>query len=391
MLAVPLTASDATTLQQLQSQQTQAQAQLATTKTQYAQAQSAINATVSQINQLNSILAHDRARVASLGQQVAATRVELTTIQKQIVKIKAHLKYEAGLLSSQVRLMEEHGSIGYLDVVLGARSFSDFISRLYILGQISAMAGHLVHQIQAEAALEKAKEAQVTQQEQHLVVLQNQAQAAANQVAAVIGQRHALMGNLKSQQANELAIERSLNSKLASIAKQILYLLSQFNGGYLTLHQLYTALYPLVQPVAAQFGLSPALVIAVITEESGGNQKAVSPTGAIGLMQVEPYTAKDWGYTTADLQNAQDNVLIGCRILSSLLVTYGGTASVSLGEAMPAGNATSPLSDALAAYNAGQGNVSAYGLQGLYNQHWGVHRYVTNIESLFVQYSGWAP
>jgi soluble lytic murein transglycosylase-like protein len=67
-----------------------------------------------------------------------------------------------------------------------------------------------------------------------------------------------------------------------------------------------------------------ALIKAVIQQESGFNPKAISRAGAIGLMQVMPYTAPRVGLTEADLWDPAKNILAGTRLLAVLLRCYRG-------------------------------------------------------------------
>ncbi len=52
---------------------------------------------------------------------------------------------------------------------------------------------------------------------------------------------------------------------------------------------------PLAAQIGAQYGIPPSVLLAQIQEESGGNPNAVSPSGAFGLTQFEPGTAKEYG------------------------------------------------------------------------------------------------
>jgi Rod binding domain-containing protein len=89
-------------------------------------------------------------------------------------------------------------------------------------------------------------------------------------------------------------------------------------------------------------GLDPALVLAVMMEESGGDAAARSPKGAFGLMQLMPATAREVGVT--DITDPGDNLAGGARYLARMLERFDGRLDL-----------------ALAAYNAGPGAVMAAG------------------------------
>jgi hypothetical protein len=97
----------------------------------------------------------------------------------------------------------------------------------------------------------------------------------------------------------------------------------------------------LVDRVAARYGVDPDLVHAVIAVESAYDPYAVSPKGAVGLMQLLPETAAELGIH--HLTDAHDNVVGGVRYLRRLLDRYSGNLTL-----------------ALAAYNAGAGAVDRH-------------------------------
>jgi soluble lytic murein transglycosylase-like protein len=77
---------------------------------------------------------------------------------------------------------------------------------------------------------------------------------------------------------------------------------------------------------AAIFGMNSTLPLAVAWEESGFNQTLTSSTGAIGVMQVEPYTGTHISQLLGrhfNLYDVADNVYAGVYWLSVLLRYYG--------------------------------------------------------------------
>jgi len=94
----------------------------------------------------------------------------------------------------------------------------------------------------------------------------------------------------------------------------------------------------LAKNYAVKKGLPPQLVDAVIKVESGYNPKAVSPKGALGLMQLMPDILKSMG--VSDAFDAEDNINAGVSLLKTLMDKYGWDVKKSL-----------------AAYNAGEGAV----------------------------------
>ena len=78
-----------------------------------------------------------------------------------------------------------------------------------------------------------------------------------------------------------------------------------------------------VARTAERYGVERALVLAVIAAESGYDSRAVSRAGAVGLMQLMPATAADYGVSTSEaLFDPETNIRTGVRHLKRLLNKY---------------------------------------------------------------------
>lgn len=97
----------------------------------------------------------------------------------------------------------------------------------------------------------------------------------------------------------------------------------------------------LVKRIAKEEGVNETLFLGLVYQESRFNPCARSPVGAVGLAQLMPGTAKDLGVNP---HNIEENLRGGARYLKTQLKSYNGD-----------------VNKALAAYNAGPGNVNKYG------------------------------
>ncbi|KWR91153.1 lytic transglycosylase domain-containing protein [Cupriavidus sp. IDO] len=119
---------------------------------------------------------------------------------------------------------------------------------------------------------------------------------------------------------------------------------------YIVNHPNIKTVEPMIRQIAGKQDVDPALVKAVMAVESGFNPGAVSPKGAIGLMQVIPDTGARFG-VSADarrtveqkLADPRTNIATGVRYLRWLMELFPDNLEL-----------------VLAAYNAGEGAVQRY-------------------------------
>ncbi|MDM8565778.1 lytic transglycosylase domain-containing protein [Candidatus Halobeggiatoa sp. HSG11] len=122
----------------------------------------------------------------------------------------------------------------------------------------------------------------------------------------------------------------------------------------------------LITKAANKAQLSPALLHAIVQVESAYNSKAISPKGAVGLMQLMPATAKRYG--VKDRTNPTENLAGGTRYFRDLLTMFNGNLSL-----------------ALAAYNAGENAVKRY--KNTIPPYKETQNYVKKINKLYTKFS----
>ena len=101
-------------------------------------------------------------------------------------------------------------------------------------------------------------------------------------------------------------------------------------------------LVPYFEEAAATYGVDVRLLELIAKKESNFRSDAVSHAGAMGIMQLMPATAEGLGVENPF--DARENIMGGAKYIADKLAMYSGNVSL-----------------ALAAYNAGSGNVAKYG------------------------------
>lgn len=124
------------------------------------------------------------------------------------------------------------------------------------------------------------------------------------------------------------------------------------------------ALYNAFLDASREYNISPALLKAVASAESGFNPNSVSSAGAVGLMQIMPETASQLGIDPSD---PVQSVYGAAKYMRSLMDQFNGNATL-----------------AIAAYNAGPGAVEKYNGIPPYKE---TQDYVAQVSDLARQYS----
>jgi soluble lytic murein transglycosylase-like protein len=120
----------------------------------------------------------------------------------------------------------------------------------------------------------------------------------------------------------------------------------------------------LIHSAARRYEIDGLLLASIVEAESGFDPLAVSPRGALGLMQIMPTTAEI--YSAEELMEPSANIDLGARYLVTLLDEFDGDLAL-----------------ALAAYNAGPGNVRRFGGVPPFRE---TRRYVDSVLTRYVSH-----
>ncbi|WP_443789990.1 murein hydrolase activator EnvC family protein [Dialister succinatiphilus] len=228
------------------------------------------------LKQIQADLDAANARLQSIQTKQAEINAQIAQTQNEIVKMEAYLKTRQDVLNRRVRAIYMHGQLNYLEVILGANSFSDFANRVELLKRVIRSDYNLILEIQKQKAAIEAKKAQLEEDKRQLDALAAEAEKTRQEIAKKKAEQQKVLDAAKSNKAAAAQMEQDLNAQLASVRNLI--------------HQ---------RRAAADGARQAAQQQAASDDEGGGgsDDNYVQGTGAMGWPCSGPITSP-FGYRT---------------------------------------------------------------------------------------------
>lgn len=229
------------------------------------------------LKQIQADLDAANARLQSIQTKQAEINAQIAQTQNEIVKMEAYLKTRQDVLNRRVRAIYMHGQLNYLEVILGANSFSDFANRVELLKRVIRSDYNLILEIQKQKAAIEAKKTQLEEDKRQLDALAAEAEKTRQEIAKKKAEQQKVLDAAKSNKAAAAQMEQDLNAQLASVRNLIQQRLA-----------------------AAEAARQAAQQQAASDDEGGGggsDDNYVQGTGAMGWPCSGPITSP-FGYRT---------------------------------------------------------------------------------------------
>ena len=148
------------------------------------------------------------ARLKEIQNEQAKVNAQIRQTEEDIRKAQAYLEQRQKVLNLRVRSIYKFGQLNYLEVIMGAKSFSDFANRLELLKRVIQSDYSLILEIQDQKAKIEAKKAELEQDKARLDQLAEEAKKTQAEIAAKKAEQQKVLDNARSNKAAAAQMEQ---------------------------------------------------------------------------------------------------------------------------------------------------------------------------------------
>lgn len=180
--------------------------------------------------------------------------LQIKQLQEEIQKAEVQLRARQAILNKRVRVIYMHGQLSYIEVILGANSFSDFANRLELLKRIIRSDFNLIQEIQQRKAAIEAKKVEIEKEKARLDELASEAQKVQDEVKAKKAEQQRVLAHARTQQDAAKQMEADLIARSNEIRQIIQSRMQQNSGSDQIVHGNGTFIWPCNGPITSPFG-----------------------------------------------------------------------------------------------------------------------------------------
>jgi peptidoglycan hydrolase CwlO-like protein len=174
-----------------------------------------------EIKKLDLAVEETSGKIRNLSADIQQTEQDIETLKREIAEVQARIEKRNEILKERVRSLQESGGvISYLEVLLGAQSFSDFIDRMSAVTTIFEADKQIIREQQADKALKEKKEKELTDKLNSLQANLKELEQLKQTLNEQMKQKNQLMAHLKQQEQEHHDKKMALAEEQELLRKQ---------------------------------------------------------------------------------------------------------------------------------------------------------------------------
>ncbi|MGD6842934.1 murein hydrolase activator EnvC family protein [Bacillus infantis] len=174
-----------------------------------------------ELERLSLSISDTETKIKEKTEQIAATKEEIEKLKAEIVVITDRINKRNEMLKDRARSFQENGGmVSYLDVLMGAQNFSDFIDRVGAVATIVEADQDILREHEADKKLLEETQAKVESELASLEKMRTDLEAMKKQLDAQKAEKNKLMASLKNQEEHKHAEKLNLEEENELLAAQ---------------------------------------------------------------------------------------------------------------------------------------------------------------------------
>ena len=312
--------------------------------------QEVINEIAGKLRTIQIELDEANRKLKAIQAEQSAVNLQIKQTEEEIKKAEAYLKQRQEILNKRVRSIYMYGQLSYLEVITGAKSFSDFANRLELLKWIIHSDFNLIIEIQKQKAVIEAKKAELEEQKARLDALAAEAQKAQDEVVAKKAQQQKIMDEARSEKEAAAQMEADLIAESNNVREMIQNRIRQQQSGGIdtpVVHGTGVFIWPCNGPITSPFGYRthPIFGTTIYHAADGGTVIAAEWYGGYGNAVIIDHGN---GLQSLYGHNSSLTVSVGETVSQGQVIAYAGSTGYSTGphchfEVRQNGEAVDPM------------------------------------------------